>query len=217
MKFTLLDTPQEYITQEWRSEDEHVSIVSMPIVGAMRVQVWVIVTKQSYPDILGPTWDTPSEYIGEIVEDIMGALAEIPFMCPIREIDRRLSILMYEWYGDIYDGVKCRIIDRYHPDYNPHANPWWDAAVELRRGDEGDGIARHTTPLKAGAPMLCDVMVEILHPQQAEKEAMQQVEDEGEPQEWVQKPEERKYKPEVERPNPGLRSPEGAPLGPWKP
>jgi hypothetical protein len=155
----------KHLIKQWLSASGFISINIESIIGAVRVQVWYDRPDAGYPDILRCTWDTPPDQrVFNIVEDIQEALGELPELADQRSVQQRLQILMFEKYGDIYDGLKCRVIDRDHKDYNPHANPWWANAVELRE-QLNTGVYRHHLPLNLEAPNVGEVWAEPEQPE----------------------------------------------------
>jgi len=167
MRFTRVEQIPErdkHLIEMWTSESGLAHICVERIFGAVRVQVWYEVPHAQFPNILRTTWDTlPDENLMQVIMDIQEALTELPELADRRAVDQRTQILMFEKYGDIYDGLKCRLIDRQHPDYNPHANPWWNNAVELRE-QLSSGVYRHHLPLNLDAPLVGDVWKEPASP-----------------------------------------------------
>lgn len=154
MKLKTVDPPQEHVLIEFRSELDEASLVVMPIVGAARVQVWWnFPGEHRYPDVMMGTWDTPPDgRMWQVITDIIEALGELPEVADRRDVQDRLLLLMFEQYGDIYDGCRARLIDRDGPHYNPHANPWWNNARELRERLT-TGVYRHTFDLVDTEPL----------------------------------------------------------------
>lgn len=140
--------------RSWTSEDGAYSVIIEGICGAVRVVVWHHHQANACPNVFACVWDTPpDDRLTEILNRVFAALGELPDFTKELQVKMRLYILMFEWYGDIFDGVKARPIDRYHPDYNPHANPWWKDAQELR-AKLSAGVHRHHIFLDLDRPPL---------------------------------------------------------------
>ena len=203
MRFKERDTPLEaHSLKEWASESGEFVIVVAPIIGAVRVQLYHYRPEFAYPDILQCTWDTPPDgRLWSIIADILTALGELDDTADGKAVQTRLCILMYEWYGDIFDGSRARPIDRDHPDYNPHANPWWNDAQALREEME-TGICRHHVPLNLDLPPLGEMLSPIdTRPTLKEWELQQHIETTGEEVDWTDRPE-RDPMWDPRRPNP---------------
>jgi hypothetical protein len=160
MRFTRVeDIPERdsHLLAQWASDSGMVLICVERIIGAVRVQFWYERPDAMWPDILQGTWDTPPDgRLVEIIDGLMDAFKDFPELATQREVQSRILIHMYEQYGDIYDGMKARPIDRDHPDHNPRANPWWNDAQVLREQLD-TGVYRHHLPLNLDAPALGDV------------------------------------------------------------
>lgn len=161
MKFTAVDPipdRDKHLLHQWESETGAVKVCIEPICGAVRITVWYERPDCAYPDILRCIWDTPPDgRMLEILESIFDAFADFPPMASQRDVQARLQILMFEEYGDIFDGSRARPIDRDHERYNPHANPWWNDAQRLRKDlADGCGVYRHNVDLHFDLPPLGD-------------------------------------------------------------
>jgi len=162
MEFVKVDSPQKHTAIEWRSLSGLVSVVGTPIIGGVRVQVWYDIPNASCPDILRCLWDCSRQIdLLKVIADVLHALGQLPESACREDVQGRLLILMYEHYGDIFDGTKARPQDRLHPDYNPHANPWWHEAQQVR-AQFTRGINRHDLAIDLGRPPLGDALPAVL-------------------------------------------------------